>query len=691
MLVKIKRMGAKHMSKIDRKALVRRHNPVVNKIDPNSPLSIGNGEFAFTVDITGLQTFEDQYILPLGTQSQWGWHSFPHPSGIDPTQLKPKEVESHGRKVGYFISEKGQEEVFHYLRENPHRAQLGQIGFRILLKSGEESQPEDIQNVSQTLDLWTGIITTTFEVEGETVEVTTICHPEVDTVSVSIRSELISQGRLELKMTFPAPHPTISHHVDDDSHETAVEIKDRYAQFHRQMDEDEYFTTASWESEGNLIQKSKHLFLIQPGEASQDFEATFSFQLDEPNREQLSFQEVKQRSVSYWKSFWESGGAVELNDSTDPRAFELERRIVLSQFLTAIHCSGSIPPQETGLIYNSWFGKFHLEMHWWHAFHFVLWGRTHLLERSFDWYKDILPEAKKIAERQGYKGVRWPKMVGPEGVDSPSPVGPLLIWQQPHPIMFAEMLYKENPTKETLEKYEEIVVETADFMADFASWDEENKRYVLGPPVIPAQENHKGETTCNPTFELAYWRYGLNVAIQWCERLDNPVNEKWKQVVEHLSEFPIYDDLYQAHENETKTFTTKNRDHPNMIAALGILNDPNIDHEIMRNTLLKILETWQWETSWGWDFPVVAMTAARLSEPDIAVDALLMDTIKNTYLDNGHNWQREGLFIYLPGNGALLTAVALMAAGWEGAEVNGIGFPKDGSWTVKSEGLRAWL
>ncbi len=305
--------------------------------------------------------------------------------------------------------------------------------------------------------------------------------------------------------------------------------------------------------------------------------------------------------------------------------------------------------------------------------------------------KKILPEAKKIAERQGYKGVRWPKMVGPEGMDSPSPVGPLLIWQQPHPLMFAEMLYKENPAKEVLEEYEEIVVETADFMADFASWEEENKRYILGPPVIPAQENHKGETTCNPTFELAYWRYGLNVAIQWCQRLNRPVNSKWEHVVEHLSEFPVYDGLYQAHEKETKTFINKNRDHPNMIAALGILNDPNIDREVMRKTLMKILETWQWETSWGWDFPVVAMTATRLSEPKIAVDALLMDTIKNTYLDNGHNWQREGLFIYLPGNGALLTAIALMASGWEGEESKGIGFPKDGSWTVKSEGFQLGL
>ena len=71
-----------------------------------------------------------------------------------------------------------------------------------------------------------------------------------------------------------------------------------------------------------------------------------------------------------------------MSGSQDPRWRELERRIVLSQYLTAIQCAGSLPPQETGLTCNSWEGKFHLEMHWWHAAHFALWDRLPLLERS---------------------------------------------------------------------------------------------------------------------------------------------------------------------------------------------------------------------------------------------------------------------------------------------------------------------
>src|SRR5205814_1829301 len=64
-----------------------------------------------------------------------------------------------------------------------------------------------------------------------------------------------------------------------------------------------------------------------------------------------------------WQRFWTSGAAVDLSESRDSRAPELERRVVLSQYLTAIQCSGSMPPQETGLTVNSWYGKFHLEMH----------------------------------------------------------------------------------------------------------------------------------------------------------------------------------------------------------------------------------------------------------------------------------------------------------------------------------------
>jgi hypothetical protein len=142
-----------------------------------------------------------------------------------------------------------------------------------------------------------------------------------------------------------------------------------------------------------------------------------------------SFDETTSNSGEKWGGYWMSGGAIDFSACTDSQTDELERRIVLSQYLTKIQCSGSMPPQETGLTFNSWYGKFHLEMHWWHAVHFALWGRPELLENSMGWYFDNLENARMIANRQGYEGVRWQKMTSIDGKSSPSNVGEFLVWQ----------------------------------------------------------------------------------------------------------------------------------------------------------------------------------------------------------------------------------------------------------------------
>ncbi len=91
-------------SKINRKALVSRHNVVVKKYDSLSSLTVGNGRFAFTVDITGLQTFPEHYAkgVPLGTQSEWGWHSF-----IDTSNYKQEEAYKNyhvnGKDIPYTV------------------------------------------------------------------------------------------------------------------------------------------------------------------------------------------------------------------------------------------------------------------------------------------------------------------------------------------------------------------------------------------------------------------------------------------------------------------------------------------------------------------------------------------------------------------------------------------------------------
>lgn len=675
--------------KIDRFDLVSRHSPVMRKLDPLSPLSVGNGEFAFTCDITGLQTFPFEYEAktPLCTMSQWGWHSFPVPADIDLNAFKYTEYDTYGRKVGYATGSTGQTALYNWLRQNPHRLHLGQIGF---VHNGADINPSDISNIEQKLDLWTGIITSKFSLHGKPVIVRTAAHNVRDIVAVSVESPLIADRSLKVRFAFPYGSPEM--HAADwksaDKHlTTIVDSGGVQAKLKRQLDKDQYTVTVEWRGEAKFAEKGKHNFeLGSEGGNKLEFVAAFTA-TDKVNLLPPAT-EVFGASESHWNNFWSTGGAVEMAGSKDKRAAELERRVVLSQYLTAIQCSGSMPPQETGLTTNSWYGKFHLEMHWWHGAHFPLWDRLPLLERSLGWYSKVQQSARERAKFQGYTGVRWGKMVGPEGRDSPSPIGPLLIWQQPHPIFYAELVYQTHQDRKTLRQFQSIVNDTAEFMASYAHFDEKNRRYVLGPPVIPAQENHPARETWNPTFELEYWRFGLKIAQKWRERLGMKRIPKWDDVINKLSKLPVKDGVYLAHENCPQTYTERNIDHPSMLGAYGILHGEMADRETMRRTLHKVMKEWTWADTWGWDYPMTAMTAAKLGEGKIAVDALLKETPKNNYLPNGHNYQRPNLPLYLPGNGGLLYAIAMMAGGWQGApKTNAPGFPTDGSWEVRSDGI----
>lgn len=681
---------------INRYELVNRHNPVLNNFQIDSPLTVGNGEFAFTADITGLQSFPELYQeeVPLCTMAQWGWHTFEvNDEGFQRDKLQLKWYQSNERKIPYASSKEGQEELFDFLRQNPHKFHLGQIGLYLKMPDGSKVEEQYIKNIEQKLDIWQGILYSKFKVDGIPVSIRTVCHPHRDMLAVSIDSPLINKGRLGIELKFPyaAVDKTAADWDNKDKHRTLLrQVNNNRFDIHRIMDNESYFCSFFTLDKGFIDNIAKHHYQYWPDTTEGKLEFTCEFTRKPLRNQNLNFEDVEKASREYWFQYWNNGGIIELSNSVDPRAAELERRIVLSQYLTAIQCAGSYPPQETGLTCNSWYGKFHLEMHFWHAVHFAFWGRTTLLEKSLWWYHSILDRAKELARTQGLKGARWPKMVGPAGFDSPSPIGPFLIWQQPHPIIYAELCYRARPDITTLEYYKEIVDNTASFMVSFADYDTKSDRYVLGPAIIPAQECHQPEQTINPTFELEYWYFALNIAQKWRERLGLKRNQEWQEVIDKLAKLPVNNKLYLAHENCLDTFRNHNYDHPSMLGAYGLLPGNKVDADIMLNTLKQCLQKWQFEEVWGWDFPLMAMTAARLGESELAIDLLLMESPKNTYLLNGHNRQglKSSLPLYLPGNGALLLAVGMMAAGWEGdSGEQAPGFPAGNGWSVKYEGI----
>ncbi|MEO7716443.1 MAG: hypothetical protein ABIY70_09575 [Capsulimonas sp.] len=691
--------------KIDRKALVDRHKITLTQPEALTPLSVGNGEFAFTADVTGLQTFpgfHDGKML-LQTMAQWAWHTSPNENHYKLSDTF-NMYDSHGRQTPYPSGNEngggfGEDSpAAQWLCSNPHKFDLGRLGLLLPQIDGREAKIEDLGDVHQELDLWWGLLTSRFTIAGQSVLVETVSDPTHDVLAVRVTSPLISDGRMGARLHFSyAPADWL--HPDDwgqpDRHTTSVSIVKDECRFGRQIDGATDYSARALASMGaahQTVSQHEHTWTAK-GQDSISLVLAFSPDPIEKTKGKVaSFDQVKRAAAKHWKTFWSTGGAIDLSESADSRWKELERRIVLSQYQTAINSSGSLPPQETGLVQNSWFGKFHHEMHWWHAAHFPQWGREAMLMRSMDYYRQILPVARETAARIGCKGARWPKMVGPEGRESPNRINPFLTWQQPHPVHFAELIYQAKPTQETLHFFKDIVLESAEFMASFPWWNDERKCYELGPPSVAPYENNfpDRKTSKNPTFDLAHWSWALGIAQLWRERLGMARSEEWDHVRNNFAPLAIHDGIYR----ETELVDAGHTGHPTMLGALGVApRTPLVDDAVMQKTLDFVLTKWPRDDMWGWDFPMMAMTAARLGRPDQAIESLFIDTGKNVYLANGHNYQQPILPLYLPGNGGLLFAVAMMAAGWRGAPAgHAPGFPSpDKGWTVRWEGLRPAL
>lgn len=674
---------------IDREAVVKRHRVCTTGTLLKSPAQVGNGKFAFGMDITGLQTF-----VPFNTLSDWSWHSFPLPEGMKAEDYRPVVVETHGKKIAYELRNPDLPELSEWLTKNPHRYNLGRIGFRLLREDGTEAQEIDLGNARQEIDLWTGVVYSRFELNRKEVKVRTVCHPDKDMIGVSIESELLNDGNMSIYLDFPYPdgryfkhyigrYDTISGHTS-----TFEKLAPNSVRIARTMDDTHYYATLDWTGPATFSRESEkaHKFLLQPQHTS-TFSFTCCFSPEPVINVTESVASIERKSAASWEKYWRSGAAVDLSGSKDPRWLELERRIVLSQYLMRANESGLFPPQESGLVNNGWFGRFHFEMIWWHGVHYGLWNRMECFDNYLNVYKDFMPKALERAKSEGRSGARWPKCTGNFNREWPGSAHAYLIWHEPHPIYFAEMQYRQKPVPETLEKWEDIVLNTADYMADYLFYDKKTKQYVLGPPVVVVSENTDPLQTINPIFELGYFRYGLRTALEWADRLglSEKRTRKWKEVLSKMASLPVADGVYTTYEGIPDMWTKYTYEHPALTGVYGMLPGDGVDQPTFKRTLEKVSKEWQFNRIWGWDFPMLAMAAARTGQPALAID-MLMHPSAGFQFDE-HGLATGGPFPYFPSNGALLTAVAMMCGGWDGSEGEAPGFPKDGSWTVRYEGF----
>lgn len=685
---------------IDREALVTRHNVVVRKVDPTAPLTVGNGGFAFTVDVTGLQTFGEHYYrhgIPLETMARWCWATDENPNGYKLADANRDYPQPDGTTVA--IPSTLGTPASDWLRRNPRQHPMAQLSLEWRKPDGTPFTPADIQEPEQTLDLWRGVITSRYKLGGVPVVVTTTADAKSDSIAVRLESELVATGQLRVRVAFPRGHdPAVKNTpaLDWTLPETHQSKMTSPTTIERTIPGTRYYFCTNQPMRAT----GPHAFEIKADAGKElAFVARFS---PEPAAKVPTSAAVTLNSGAYWPAFWQSGAAVDFTGSTNPLAQKMENRIVLSRYLTAVQCAGDVPPQESGLTANTWYGKHHTEMIVWHTSHFFQWGETAMGKKNLDWFLGQLPNAKATAALRGLKGARWSKMIGPDGRESPGG-NPLIIWNQPHLIFLADLALRQSPSQENLEKYRELVFETAECLVSMLKFDEKRGQYVLGPPLWIAQEIHDPATSQNPAYELAYWRWAIETAQRWRVRSGMKREAQWDAVLAKLSPLPVFEGKYTALESHPDTWTNLNsrHDHPSFLMPYGFFQSgADVDRATMDRTLTAVLKEWDWKAKiFGWDYPMVAMTAARLNRPADAVEILLRDGPNNRYFPNGHcpvgsdraqDSQLEGrreIAVYLPANGAFLAAAALMVGGWEGCTEEFPGIPKDGTWKVRAEGL----
>ncbi|KAK8852241.1 Six-hairpin glycosidase-like protein [Apiospora arundinis] len=753
-------------ARIDRQAIVSKFNVVRTTLIDNetTPLQVGNGDFAFNVDNTGMQT-----LLPFNTLSTWAWHNDSLPTNRETVDgYTGVPMLTHGRNVSYEIPDPELPEISQWLISNPNRVNLGRIG---LTYQGQTLSASEILEPRQELNLWNGSITSRFKINGTSVEVVTQGDLETDAVAFEIKSDLLISGDLEVELDFPYPpiHNTkykyeVFAGVYDYplNHSTRLvrdckgEGNGTVAHIYHEMQETNYYVNLRWEADEaspssslptirrneppGSASKTAHRYTISPGKtdghapstsSKLSFTAHFAPSKQTPARPS----EIRARSPAAWAAYWSEGGFVDvMTGSKNPNATELQRRIVLSQYHVRVNSAGRRhpqPPQESGLMNNGWYGKFHMEMVVWHCAHWATWGRPALFDGIFPGiYERLLASSEARARRMGWTGARWPKMTDPvTGRSAPGGINGLLMWQQPHPMYLAMLAYQGSPNQETLERWDPILTATADYMASYAWKNETSGYYDLGPPAYGVTENTPPAESLNLAYELAYWHYGLRVAQHWKTLLSRPVPEEWTEVAANLAPLPtttdtgtgqshyaVYEGLDSSWWNENKKLTSDPRslimlqgilpDIPPLLLSNHSSNSNNasnesagpqtssssriiVDPEVARATSERVWDVWGDGRIRGWGRPVLAMNSARIGRPDRAVYHL-------TAFDY---WKFDdaGFAIrggdggtpppFMPGNAGLLYAVGYMAAGWAGSAGDAPGFPKDGSWFVKHEGM----
>ena len=348
-------------ARIDRRALVSRYNPVRTASSPSTPMQVGNGHFAFGADVTGLQTF-----LPFAIMSDWGWKNDSFPPGR--TQA---DIDQYRGEVwnGVEYAFGGPPDLENWLEANPNRINLGRVGLLFRDEQGNvmnvTEDALDTGRTRQELDLWTGTITSTFHWEGAEIRVRTTVAESSDAVGIVITSPLLQRGRLGLFLDFPwhdgsagFEAPFVGAWNAMDKHTTALDMSSSRGSnvdatiTHKMVNT----TVLTFIGGGDNFTISRlspdaHQYAIVPEGSGKSFRLSVAYS-PRPILVLPSATEIENQSREVWQDYWSENGFVDVaTGSTDLRADELQRRIILSQYLLRVNEAGDTPPQEVSQVY----------------------------------------------------------------------------------------------------------------------------------------------------------------------------------------------------------------------------------------------------------------------------------------------------------------------------------------------------
>jgi hypothetical protein len=272
---------------------------------------------------------------------------------------------THGRNVSYDIPDPRLPQASQWLIPNPNRINLGRIGLQY---KNEFLTASQISDPHQELNLWTGVITSTFRVDGQLVKVVTQGDFESDSAVFEIQSDLLSSGDLTVGFDFPYPpiHSTkykyevfVGSYDFPQNHTTSIVGNTELgAHIFHQLQETTYFVNLRWPASSLQLSRASnetHRYTLAPSSSTVKFTANFAPDKHVPN----SPTSIQHRNPVDWKSYWTRGGFVDITTSTNPKANELQRRIILSLYHVRVNSAAKgQSPQESGLMNNGWYGTF---------------------------------------------------------------------------------------------------------------------------------------------------------------------------------------------------------------------------------------------------------------------------------------------------------------------------------------------